>query len=64
MLTEVADVTSLRSRSSDFDLGLFLLLPVIVTLYSTGMPQAVMRGCVLSGDREKKRECLKWGLRR
>ena len=41
MLTEVADVTSLRSRSSDFDLGLFLLLPVIVTLYSTGMPQAV-----------------------
>ena len=46
------------------DLGLFLLLPVIVTPYSTGMPQAVMRGCVLCGDREKKKECLKWVLRR
>ena len=44
-----------EGRASDFDLGLVLLLPATVTAYSARMPQAAVRGAVLSGDREKKR---------
>lgn len=59
MLAEVAKVTYLTSRSSDSDLGFFLLLPEIFTPHFMKRAPAIMRGCGLCGDGNEERECLK-----
>lgn len=50
MLAEVAKVTYLTSRSSDSDIGFFLLLPEIFTPRFMERAPAIVRGCGLCGD--------------